>query len=176
MRAENTAITFWLIPKEPERELFREYIRILAERFEAPKFEPHMTVGSGSFDTVRAEWILSQVTKGQPQVRLKIRGIEYSDEYTKTLTVQFEETGELQRLVGALCEFGEAAGWHFDPHLSLIYQKMSMVEQQEMARSVKFPFQDVLFDSIATVACASPTETREDVESWKVLATRVLGD
>jgi hypothetical protein len=36
---------YWLIPANPERELFLELVRILAKQFGAPKFEPHLTLG-----------------------------------------------------------------------------------------------------------------------------------
>jgi hypothetical protein len=40
----NEILTYWLIPAEPARSHFRTLIQDLARRFDAPIFEPHVTV------------------------------------------------------------------------------------------------------------------------------------
>ena len=51
---KDTAIVYWLMPAKSERELFRQLIRILAKEFDAPHFEPHLTL----FATRKAQRLL----------------------------------------------------------------------------------------------------------------------
>jgi hypothetical protein len=62
----------------------------------------------------------------------------------------------------------------FEPHLSLLYQRMSGAEKSELAVAIKLPFRKIVFDSMKAVRCASPTKTAADVKGWKVLATKKL--
>jgi hypothetical protein len=43
-RAANDSVTFWLIPAEPEKDLFRELIETLARELKAPAFPAHLTL------------------------------------------------------------------------------------------------------------------------------------
>lgn len=159
---------FWLIPAKPQRELFGKIIRILADEFGAPRFEPHLTLGLAPEE--RSPRNLLKRIQASP-ISLRIRGIAYSDKFTKTLFIRFENTPGLEKLVGDL---GSNPKSLRDPHLSLIYRRLSEATKRELAATINLPFRDVLFDVIKAVNCVSPTETRQDVENWHVTATKRL--
>lgn len=162
------ATAYWLIPAKPYRGLFREIIRILAKQFDAPRFEPHLTLVVAQ-DRHRSKRAWPRL-KAAP-IRLRIRGIGFSSKFTKTLFVRFARNRRLDRL--ALDLLGRKKPVR-DPHVSLAYKKMSILAKQELAATIKLPLRQVIFDSIKTVRCASPTRSRADVESWRVLATKRL--
>ena len=164
-----TATVYWLVPAEPYRELFREIIRILAKQSNAPRFEPHLTLFVTSQSPQAAKKGLRQLKAGP--IRLKIREIAYSSKFTKTLFVRVAPTKSLDRLVVDLA--GSAKSLR-DPHISLIYKKISARTKKELASTIRLPFRSVVFDSVKAVRCPFPTTTRADVEAWRVIATKSL--
>jgi hypothetical protein len=166
---KKTAIAYWLIPAKPERELFRELIRILTKRFDAPRFEPHLTIFVTSQDRSSPRRVLRQ-TKASP-IRLRVRGIGSTSKFTKTLFVRFVPNRSLKKLVVDLA--GKAKSLR-DPHVSFLYQKLPLPIRKELAATIKLPFREVAFDSIQAVRCVSPTTNRADVEAWRTIATKSL--
>jgi 2'-5' RNA ligase len=159
---------YWLVPAKPEYELFRELIRILAKEFDAPLFEPHLTIGKASGGHSPAK--LLREIRAAP-VRLRIGEIAHSSKFTKTLFVRFTAGKSLERVVARL---GGNSKSLRDPHLSLLYKRLPARTRRELAAAIKLPFSEVKFDVIKAVSCVSPTETRSDVESWRKLATKQL--
>src|SRR6266704_1907043 len=53
--------------------------------------------------------------------------------------------------------------------LSLLYNKLEPAVQRELAASIVVPFSQITFDRIKAVRCVSPTQSRADVESWRVI-------
>jgi hypothetical protein len=159
---------YWLIPAEPERELFAELIRILAKEFDAPRFEPHLTLGVAKTKQA-AEKALRQI-KAAP-VRLRVRGIGFSTKFTRTLFVRFHRINALENLI---VDLGVNRQSLRDPHVSLIYKRLPARAKKELALTIRLPFRQVMFDGVKAMLCISPTKSRADVESWRKLASRRL--
>jgi 2'-5' RNA ligase len=176
MAAEREMImTYWLMPAEPARKYFASLISDLANRFDAPAFEPHLTVYVTKMENVRPDELLKRVLAGCGAYRLSIGGVDYSDEFTKTLFVQFQPNEELSRLSAS---FRRAAGsrneYQLNPHLSLIYKTMSRERKEEIASSLSLPFDKVLFDSAKAVISPVHIKSRKEVEAWRVVAEQKL--
>lgn len=153
---------YWLIPAEPYRGLFRKLIRILATQLAAPTFEPHLTLCHSK------DRQLIDKARSKP-IRLRVRGLAFSAKYTKTVFVRFHSNRALRKLVVDLG--GKTIR---DPHVSLIYKRLPTRAKRELAATIKLPFGTVRFNAVKLVNCASPTETRRDVESWRVVASKGL--
>lgn len=167
-------MVYWLIPAEPVRELFRELIRILAKQYDAPAFEPHVTIFATPQDRQLPAKVLRQI-KAAP-IRLKVRGISYSPKFTKTLFVRFKSSRALDKLIVDLARAtGVRVKAPADPHLSLLYKNVPVTTKKQLASTIKLPFREVRFDSIKAVRCAWPTKTGAAVKAWRVVATRNLG-
>jgi hypothetical protein len=158
---KRTTTVYWLIPAEPYRELFRALIRVLAKEFDAPRFEPHVT-----FFITQDRHSLPRLNTAP--IRLRVRDIAFSSKFTKTLFVRFARNRSLDRLASNLAGRKSLVR---DPHLSLVYKKMSILAKREMAAAIKLPFRKVVFDSIKVMRCAFPTKSRADVEAWRELGT-----
>ena len=161
-------MVYWLLPAKPERELFAELIRILAQPFGAPKFEPHITIGRAK-NGESARDVLRRL-KVAP-VHLRIRGVSFSPKFTRTLFVRFHSNPTLEKLVADL--LGDAKALP-DPHLSLLYKKLPSWAKRELAAAIKLPVRQIRFDSLQAVRCPMPTETRADVNRWRTIATKRL--
>src|SRR5690349_18997221 len=62
---------YWLIPAEPTRSFFQEVINDLARRYDAPFFEPHVTVHVGANRADTAESAILQAARVCKLIKLK---------------------------------------------------------------------------------------------------------
>ena len=168
-------LTYWLIPAEPARSHFVAMIHDLAARFDAPVFEPHVTVYVTPAEGENAVALLERGLAESHPYRLSITGFDFSDKFTKTLFVQFAEDEELKAVTA---RFRAASISHneyeLNPHLSLIYKTLPNEAKAEMVKSLSLPFDEVRFDSVKAVISPADIKSREDVEAWRVVATRSL--
>jgi hypothetical protein len=168
-------LTYWLIPAEPARSHFAAAISDFAARFDAPIFEPHMTVYATIMGKEDGAAVLEQVVAESRTYSLRISGVSYSDEFTKTVFLQFHPSEALSRLSA---DFRGASSikdeYELNPHLSLIYKTMPPERKAEIANCVSLPFEEVRFDSAWAVISPADIQSREDVEAWRVVATQKL--
>ena len=171
----NMSLAYWLEPAQAARDFFAAAIAELAARFDAPLFEPHVTVYAGRKGDENPEEMLRGALANCEPFRLSVRDIQCSDEFTKTVFVQFEPSPELLRLNRALQQGSTLHDeYQLNPHLSLIYKEMTLEARVDVATSVRVPFTEVLFDSAKAIVCATPIRLRADVEAWRVVAAQRL--
>jgi 2'-5' RNA ligase len=169
-----TAIAYWLIPAEPARSFFERMIVDLARRYNAPVFEPHLTIYVGS-ERVEAEEIIAKAASGCRLVPATVLKVCQSGEFIKTLFAQFALDRKLQQLNEMIRDAAQdSSDYQLNPHLSLLYKKMSILARRQLAHSIKLPFSEITFESIKAVRCISPTRSRADVEAWRVVAAKAL--
>jgi hypothetical protein len=164
------AIAYWLLPETAARELFAGKIRELARRFDAPVFAPHVTVFIAPANSRHPAEILREL--GAVTIELTIRSIRFSEQFTKTLFVQFEQSVPLQEMGDRIWKAsGAPERYVIDPHLSLLYAKLAAEKKKALVDEIKFPFRGVGFSLICAMRCARPTRTQADVRAWKLLAS-----
>ena len=163
----------WLIPAEPERELFREIIRILAKQFDGPRFESHLTIFATAAGGQSPRNILEQI-EAKP-IRLRVREVAFSSKFAKALFVRFHSSKAFENLVADVARAaGSRAQFVRDPHVSLLYKKLPAAVKKELATTIRLPFRAVVFDAIKTIRCESLTRTGNDVEAWRVVVAKSL--
>ena len=173
----STAIAYWLIPTELTRGFLEKLIADLARRYDAPVFEPHVTLYVGSDRAEVADQIVSQAATGQEPIQLEVLDVRHSALFTKTLFLQLALSTKLQRLSELIRQRSPPSSpYYLNPHMSLLYRRMSLAARRELARSIRLPFSEVVFDSICAVRCTSPTRNRAEVEAWRVIATKSLDE
>jgi 2'-5' RNA ligase len=169
------AIAYWLIPAEPARSFFQGVINDLGRQYDAPLFEPHVTVHVGLNRAAAAESAISQAARFCKPIKLKALEIGHSSEFIKTLFVQFTLNTELRHLNEIIGNAAQhSSHYELKPHLSLLYKKMPAVARSELADSINVPFSQITFDSLEAVRCISPTQSRADVEGWRAVTTKKL--
>ena len=170
-----TVIAYWLIPSEPAHSFFQRIINDLARRYDAPVFEPHVTIHVGANRADSAETALGHAARELKRIRLKSLGIDQSEEFIKTLFVQFALSAELRKINDIIREAAnDSLQYELKPHLSLLYKNLAAARRRKLAASINLPLSEVTFDAIKAVRCVSPTKSREDVEAWRVLAKASL--
>ena len=173
-----TVIAYWLIPSEPAHSFFQRTINDLAHRYDAPVFEPHVTVHVGADRADTAEKTLGNAARDCKLIGLTPLGIDQSDEFIKTLFVQFAMSAELRKIKDMIREAAnDSSQYELNPHLSLLYKNLAAPTRRELAASINVPLFEVTFDAIKAVRCVSPTESGADVEAWHaVAAVSLSGD
>lgn len=173
--SKQTVIAYWLIPSEPAHSFFQQIINDFARGCDAPVFEPHVTIYVGADRADSAENALGDASRECKAIGLTPLGIDQSDEFIKTLFVQFAMSAELQKINNVIREAAnDSAQYELKPHLSLLYKKMETAARRELAASINVPFSEVTFDAIKAVRCVSPTQSRADVEAWRVVWAQAL--
>jgi 2'-5' RNA ligase len=163
------------MPIEPAHSCFQEIINDLARRYDAPVFEPHVTIHVGEDNAHAPPQALTDAARKWTSIRLTPIGIDQSDEFIKTLFVQFALSAELQRLNEIIRNAAhDSLQYELKPHLSLLYKNLAAATRRELAASIKVPSPEVTFDVIKAVRCVSPTQSRADVERWRVVAAASL--
>lgn len=164
-------LAYWLIPTEPACSYFQNVINDLAQRYDAPVFEPHVTIHVGANYRDAVDEVLSKAAQGCERIALQALKVGSSSEFIKTLFVQFCVTTQLQQLNQNIrVAAQDSSDYKLNPHLSLLYKRMSIQDRRLLAHSLEVPFAEVTFDSLKAVRCISPTKSRADVEAWRVLA------
>lgn len=170
-----TVIAYWLILSEPAHSFFQGIVNDLARRCDAPVFEPHVTIHVGADRADAAKNALGAAARECKLIGLKPLGIDQSDEFIKTLFVQFAMNAELSKINSILREAAnDSSQCELKPHLSLLYKNLAVATRWELAASINVPFSEVTFDAIKAVRCVSPTESGADVEAWRVVAAACL--
>ena len=168
-------IAYWLIPAEPAHRFFQDLINDLARRYDAPVFEPHVTIYVGANSTDALETALSKAAQDCKPIVLQAIEVSHSDEFIKTLFVEFGLNTKLQQLNQVIRNAAQdSSDYDLKPHLSLLYKRMSAPTRRQLAHSIEVPFSQVVFDSLKAVRCVSPTQSRADVELWRVVSEKVL--
>ena len=172
-----TVIAYWLIPSESAQSFFQRIINDLAHRYDAPVFEPHVTIHVGADGADAAKNALGDAARECKLIGLTPLGIDQSDEFTKTLFVQFAMGAELRKTSDMIRQAAnDSSQYELNPHLSLLYKNLAAPTRRELAASINVPFSEVTFDAIKAVRCVSPAKSGADVEAWHVVAAASLSD
>jgi 2'-5' RNA ligase len=170
-------IAYWLIPAEPAYCCFQAIINDLASRYDAPVFEPHVTLHVGMDRADAAIRAVADAAHKCTRIALNPSRIDQSEQFTKTLLVEFTMTAELRQLNELIRNVAhDSSQYKLEPHLSLLYKRMAAETRRDLAASIKVPVREVTFGAIKAVRCISPTQSRADVEAWRVIETVSLCD
>ena len=83
-----TLIAYWLIPSEAAHRFFQRIINDLARRYDAPVFEPHVTIYVEADHVDAASRALARAVHECTRITLNPTRIDQSEQFTKTLFVE----------------------------------------------------------------------------------------
>lgn len=170
-------VSYWLVPaEEDEEDLACIIVELAGWSWDAPTFDPHVTLYSGQLDS-RGDVprVLKSATRGIGDVTLHSTGIAHSDQFTKTLFIEFAGNAVLSQLSRAFKDLSaQPEEYELKPHLSLLYAKLSAESREHFAKTTVVPSR-VRFNRVRAIASNGPTRTPEDVSAWRVIAEVRLG-
>ncbi len=171
-----TKVSFWLIPSEQDRAFFQRIIDTLSQEYDAPTFTPHVTIYSGEYATDESvAELIETAAEGIQSFSLRVDKLLYTDEFTKTLFVQFNPSSILSKLSEILRSHSRnPSNFTLNPHLSLIYQHLSETTKENLINSIHLPKSEVFFNEVRAISTPEPIQKPEDVEKWTEISIRKL--
>lgn len=160
------------MPADPAKTAFSAVIAELSQRFDAPIFEPHITI----FGTVHGaslqpeDWLelTRAAVAGIEPFTVRAVGIGHSDDRFKCVYVELDESRELREIHDRL-RSRLPDEYVLKPHLSLIYKALPTPVRQQLChelQALELPTR-WLSDSVAVVAPGTSGWSR--VEEWNEL-------
>lgn len=172
----STKVSYWLIPATENRAFFQEIIDSLASQYDAPRFTPHVTIYSGESSPHESpSELIETATQGIQGFTLNVEKLLYTNEFTKTLFVQFHPSEMLRQLSETIQRNAKKpSSYSLNPHLSLIYQDLSESVKQHLITSIHLPQTEIFFDEVKAISTPSKVQRREDVENWQEIFSKKL--
>ena len=165
-------ISYWLIPVKPDKKRLQQIICELAAGFNAPVFEPHVTLYSGEMDHIEDAADVLEGIAGNFPIALRPCGTRHSGQFTKTLFMEFASDSALDQISDDLKLLSKTKeDYELKPHLSLLYATISPEMRQSLARELAMP-EVIRFDCIQAVVTSARTQTKRDVEEWRMIAKK----
>lgn len=147
--------SIWLMFKKDEELTLQLIIEKLSKDFNSPSFKPHITLIHGFKDE---EEILikkfSSFSENLSEFRVKVRGINYSDDFYKSLYLEIKKSELLDNLYKKAANFFELSSQEseFLPHISLLYSHIPLQKKQELVKELsKISFESFRVDKISLV-------------------------
>jgi 2'-5' RNA ligase len=164
--------SLWLMPHGDLYELLRDLIESLAQRFDAPVFEPHVTLLGGirsDNEQVLVSNCAAIAGKTSPIV-MNLTQTDMTSEYYRSLFVRIREQGELTELYRSAVEHLEGRT-EFTPHISLLYADLGRDEKADLIREIGKYWNETM-----TVRQMKLYDTTGQVRQWREIATFDLAD
>ena len=165
----------WLVPRAEDQQWLSAIISALANQYDAPIFEPHVTVYGGVYTpTDSLATLLPQVAPIAPPLTLTIQTIDQTADLFKTLFLVLAPHPALtlcsQRIQHQL---QHPDNYLLQPHVSLIYKPLSARQKQTIIADLTLPSSSITFDTLKVVAPRSGSW--RDFDTWHVLDSQPLG-
>ncbi|MGB7182636.1 MAG: hypothetical protein WBD51_11930 [Burkholderiaceae bacterium] len=174
---EGSPVSYWLVPASPDRELLKKSIDLMATQFNAPLFDPHITL----FSTVLANKedpavVLSSVASRFNPMLLTCGPTGHSGMLFKTLFVEFsfQEVTPIANAIRDRCQ--RPSSYRLEPHLSLLYRNLPPDSRKALAEKIDYSGKQIPFSSIVAVMPGEGHIDFQQVDSWTVVASAPLSE
>lgn len=154
----------WLTFSKNDREYLKKIIDELAEKYHAPKFEPHITVyGLVDSEMSLIENIAKEVTLNCNSFLVEKSEILQSEELWKTVYVELKMNDQLELIYKNLRKhFEKIVKYEFNPHTSLIYKTLPMEEKIKIINELNIKNEFTINKLVVQ-------KFFPDVEKWKIV-------
>ena len=165
-------ISIWLIPQKKQKKDLQEIIDNLSLKYHTSTFIPHITIYYLGQSAKLNEVVpfIKQVAENTKPFELEIENILYSEQFTKTLYIQYKINPALQILYEKFRKkFYSINPYELNPHLSLIY-KTNMKKEDKVGEIKKFKIpNNLILDRLMVITKkGSNIKLEKDVLDWEV--------
>ncbi len=164
--------SLWLMPTGEAYDKLSGLIKRLANEYNAPFFEPHVTLLGEAMQS--NEDVLKKAEKlvsGQRPFPITLSTVEYQDFYFRTLFVRAEKTDQLQALHDYAKEVFEMQDIpDYMPHLSLMYGNFPQAVKDKIIETIGRD-QAMVF----TISAIHLLKTNGEVSAWHKVKEFPLG-
>jgi len=160
----------WFLFEKNDQEYFSQIISKLSNQYGSPIFTPHVTV-YGLIDTELEELdeIILDSINGIHSFNIEKNILSFSDDFWKTLFVEFNSNDEMQEINKNLTQhLSKFATYELKPHASLIYKEMSTEEKQRLSDTLEIK------NSFKITGIGIQLFS-ERIDEWKIVREHQLG-
>lgn len=163
-------VSIWLLPKDSESESLSRVIKSLAQKFDSPLFEPHVTLYSVKIpaeNLISLKENLKNRVKDFDSLTLNLLGIGQNGALFKTLYLQLQNSKELNNLYEIIrTVLGKYGDYEIDPHLSLLYKEgLTSEEKTKSVENIEFS-SEINFDKIAIKVSGANDNFGKNISKW----------
>jgi putative hydrolase of the HAD superfamily len=171
MKMTHPRVAFWLIPQQPERSRLRQWIDDLAARYDAPAFDPHLTIYSCHRTRQQHELaVLAALARRFAPLRLSVQGLDSGRSLTRSVFLMLQTNRVLARLHDTLHHnVPQPSRYRCDPHISLLYRLLPTPLPGAEAMVADFDLATIRFDELRAVAIPETLQTAQDLIGWQPL-------
>jgi 2'-5' RNA ligase len=157
-------VAFWLVPAPRDHARLRCMIDALAGEFDAPPFEPHVTLHVGRGVSADVEAPLRKIAASIRPFELTAAATGHGENRFKAVFVEFEQDPRPAALHEALHDaMASPAEYCLSPHLSLIYQVLPEPTRRNLAIRNTLLGERIAFDHLAAVRPGRSDDSWDDV-------------
>lgn len=154
----------WLTFSKHDRDYLKNIIDTISEKYNAPKFEPHITV-YGLIDSKinLIDNVLNETSQKYNSFLVKQSKILQSEELWKTVYIELVMNDQIELIYKNLKKYFEnILKYEFNPHVSLIYKILSKEEKIKIINelNIKKEFR---------VSKIAVQEFFPEIEKWKIV-------
>ncbi len=156
--------SIWLEPTDNDFFYLKTIIKNLAEKYNSPIFDPHVTIDSEIKKIPTNELIIKSM-QNLSKIDIISKDLQYSNYIWKTLFIQLENNSKLQQIQDTLRnELCYSSTYNLDPHISLMYKKLDENKKNKIILNtiIKSRYS---FDKISII------KSSNKVENWNKIFT-----
>ncbi|HSB83129.1 MAG TPA: hydrolase [Nitrosarchaeum sp.] len=154
----------WLTFAENDRDYLKSIIDKISEKYNAPKFEPHITIyGLLNLKMNLIDSVIKEVSQNSNSILVKKSKILQSDVLWKTVYIELEMNQQLGIIHNNLKKhFEKILKYEFSPHISLIYKILSIEKKIKIINELNIK-NEFRINKIAI------QEFFPDIEKWNII-------
>jgi 2'-5' RNA ligase len=154
----------WLTFSKNDRDHLKKIIDEISEKYNAPKFEPHITVyGLVDSEISLIDSIAKEITQNCDSFFVQKSEILQSEELWKTVYIELKTNNHLESIHNNLKKhFEKISKYEFKPHISLIYKILPVEEKIKIIN--KLNTKNEFMVNKLVVQKFFP-----DIEKWKIV-------
>jgi hypothetical protein len=167
-------MAYWLVPSEPYFSEIQNLVNELAEKFDGPKFIPHITLYSGLFTSNDSIEKVSEALKVFRSFSICCKALEFNNQFKESCFLEFEKhsiLSELNAVIKNQCM--EPDSREVSSHMSLFYGALTDSQRIAIRSQVVVP-EVVSFSIVYAISNDRPVKDREDIENERVVAKMSL--
>ncbi len=154
----------WLTFSKTDSEYLKNIINTLSKKYEAPRFEPHITVyGLVDLEINFIEKIVKNIIQNSNSFLIEKSQILQSKELWKTVYIELKVNNQIEIIYNNLKKhFEKIAKYQLNPHISLIYKILPKEEKLKIINGLNIKNNFMVKDLVVQ-------EFFPDVEKWKIV-------
>ena len=154
----------WLTFSKNDRDYLKKIIDEISEKYNAPKFEPHITVyGLIDSEMRLIDSIAKEVILNCNSFLIKKSEILQSDELWKTVYIELKMNNQLELIHKNLKKhFEKISKYEFKPHISLIYKILPIEEKIKIINELDIKSEFMIKKLVVQ-------KFFPDIEKWKIV-------